>query len=639
MSIHLPHPRDAVLVFLISTLLLILPVSAAPGVVYAQANGSISLSFLELSDFPSIQFSLQAYDNNGKPLENLLPGDIQIIEDGEPQAVASLDLLQPGLQMTVAINGSPIFTNHYAGLTYSDRIIQSLMNWSQNALPTGQDDFSLISNDGMLLTHAGDPEQLYDTMTTYQPDFLSSKPTLASLSMALDLATDPLPDSQMKRAILYITPLPDALSNEVLPNLTDRAVQLNARVFIWLVAPGYALESAEATPLRNLADRTGGVLYQYNGEEDFPDPEQYLAPLRSIFQVSYDSRICSSGQHHLQVNITRPEFSSSSNVLDFSLDIFPPQPVFLNPPAQVNRSWTEGSPSVLTPDSLSIQVIIQFPDNHIRPIVRSSLYIDDEKVGENTQPPFDRFDWNLSGYMDSAQHSMRVEVEDTLGMSSSTIETLVELSVQQKIQPWWSELFSKNGAAVLVALFLAATVLTLLIVFAGRRTLFTALRHRGPAKNDPLTQPVGIRGERKRNQASATTSVPTIRRDQEEISAPAQLVSQVKGGNSLSGRVITLNHKEITLGKDPQQSMCVLDCPSLEPLHARILQDPDGDYRLIDENTIAGTWRNYNPVPPAGVVLVHGDIIHFATMAFRFEMRQPKQVFVVKINSPVDEES
>jgi pSer/pThr/pTyr-binding forkhead associated (FHA) protein len=230
-------------------------------------------------------------------------------------------------------------------------------------------------------------------------------------------------------------------------------------------------------------------------------------------------------------------------------------------------------------------------------------------------------------------------VEDSLGLSSSTIETLVELSVQNQIQPWWAELFSQNGTTVLAALFLTATVLILLILFAGRRNIFASLRHRLPGKSDPLTQAVRTVGERKRSLASATSSVPTIPRDQAVISAPAQLVSQTENGNPLPGRVISLNNSELTLGNDPKQSMCVLDSPCIDPVHARIVKESDGCYRLTDQGTIAGTWRNYDPVPPDGVLLEHGDVVHFGTMAFRFEMRQPARVFVAKIDLLNDDKS
>ena len=44
-------------------------------------------------------------------------------------------------------------------------------------------------------------------------------------------------------------------------------------------------------------------------------------------------------------------------------------------------------------------------------------------------------------------------------------------------------------------------------------------------------------------------------------------------------------------------------------------------YRLFDEKTIGGTWVNYTAVPPEGILLAHGDAIHFGRVGFRFTLR------------------
>jgi predicted component of type VI protein secretion system len=64
----------------------------------------------------------------------------------------------------------------------------------------------------------------------------------------------------------------------------------------------------------------------------------------------------------------------------------------------------------------------------------------------------------------------------------------------------------------------------------------------------------------------------------------------------------------------------------VEGLHARLVRQEDGSFRLIDQGSVAGTWVNYAEVPEEGQVLQHGDLIHFGRVGFRFTLRLPQNV-------------
>jgi predicted component of type VI protein secretion system len=61
-------------------------------------------------------------------------------------------------------------------------------------------------------------------------------------------------------------------------------------------------------------------------------------------------------------------------------------------------------------------------------------------------------------------------------------------------------------------------------------------------------------------------------------------------------------------------------------LHARLKLLDDGSYLLLDNNSIAGTWVNFEPVPLEGYRLAHGDMIHFGQLNYRFALRNPTPV-------------
>lgn len=87
---------------------------------------------------------------------------------------------------------------------------------------------------------------------------------------------------------------------------------------------------------------------------------------------------------------------------------------------------------------------------------------------------------------------------------------------------------------------------------------------------------------------------------------------------------ITLN--ELTLGRNASLAVIVLDDPSVEALHARLVRGEDGTFRIMDEGSVAGTWVNYSPVSKEGTSLEHGDLIHIGRLGFRFTLREPQHI-------------
>jgi pSer/pThr/pTyr-binding forkhead associated (FHA) protein len=99
----------------------------------------------------------------------------------------------------------------------------------------------------------------------------------------------------------------------------------------------------------------------------------------------------------------------------------------------------------------------------------------------------------------------------------------------------------------------------------------------------------------------------------------------------VAGPPIPLASREITFGTDPKQSNYVLVDPSLEPRHARITQNENGDFFVVDGGTVGGTWVNFEPIGQEAHLLRHGDVIHFGQLAFRFELREPPEPVQPKV--------
>jgi pSer/pThr/pTyr-binding forkhead associated (FHA) protein len=74
-----------------------------------------------------------------------------------------------------------------------------------------------------------------------------------------------------------------------------------------------------------------------------------------------------------------------------------------------------------------------------------------------------------------------------------------------------------------------------------------------------------------------------------------------------------------------------MDDPSISSVHARLRLTDDGGFLLQDNNSIAGTWVNYEPIPREGYRLVHGDMVNFGQLKYCFTLTVPPVASTPKI--------
>ena len=603
--------------------------------VHAQDGSTVDTSAPQFDLFPTGQFYLNAYDAEGSFIDYLEKSSIEIIENGQAIQPDKIEMIDTGLQIIIALNAGPVLNVQSGGMTEYQRIQQALQEWAGTQGPPGLDDYSLSTPNGLFLIRAKDPQQLSQALADYQPDLLKLQPSINSLAEALDLATDPLSDPLTRRSILYITP-PLAGNNETsLADLAIRAREIGVRVNIWLMA---AAASETPDPLRQVAEMTGGKVFQIAPNSPLPDIESIFSSLRKTYRVQYTSKIRASGSHSLKVNIRQGMTLLSSNEQRFDLTVQPPNPIFLDPPAVIRRSWKAPEAGAaapdLEPDQVDLQILIEFPDQHPRAITASRLYLDDQLIAENTAEPFDRFIWPVSSLTISTSMKLRAEVVDGLGLSGSTAEIPVEIQIDQPARASLYSRISQRGVIAIAAILTSGIALALVLVLTGSRRGWR--RQRRPADrrrlNDPVTQPVDIqpipaRKETARPKPEGGAPAPTpVWPPPENQTGPARLVILDENEQPVTGGVILLARQEITFGSDPQRATQVLNSPTVDALHARLFQNPEGDFILADQNSVAGTWINYAPVTSSGARLEHGDLIHIGKVLLRFEITNPARI-------------
>lgn len=626
---------------LLSFLLSLSLLAAARTSARAQAEAYAEITAIEARTFPQVSALVDIFGANGEFLADLEPSDLTVYEDGQPRPVDTLAQSAIPVQIVVGINpGPPLAVRDGTGIDRFTRVVEALGAWVNTQAADSQDDLSLVSLSGSLISHAS-PQDWFVSLSSFKPDFRTTTPNLQSLAIALDTANAPAPQSGMKRAVLFITPHMDDpdIDNAILPFI-QQAIDTRVRVFVWFVDGETQFSSPSANAFRMLAQQTNGNFFAFSGTETFPDPNQFFDPLRHIYSVTYTSGLTTGGEHSLSVSVDSADGPIAAPERSFDVEVQPPNPIFVSPPLQITRQPPAEDPYAeeLTPAQQLIEIIVEFPDGHTRELKRTVLYVDGEVVDENTTEPFEKFIWELDGYEASGQHEIVAEAEDVLGLSKKSMSIPVSMTVVQP-QRGIQALFGRYRSYIVIGAIGLAGLLLLGILLRGRTNivLFRWRQAERERFEDPLTQPVRAVTE---PPASAAKKVKTQPRKIIEkfgqkparvSQAPAYLTRLTNGGEPSSAVPIPLEEKDMTFGTDPVQSKRVLDDPSISPLHARIKQTEDGSFIIYDHGSIAGTWVNYEPITREGQRLAHGDRIHFGQLAYRFDLHQPPSVPEPKI--------
>lgn len=599
-----------------------------PAPASAQDDGRIVvISAPQTDSFPLIRIFFEPYAPGGQLMPDILAQDVVALESGHGCVIEEFNRYQPGLQIAVAVNDTPELGRNTGETTFFLGIQRILAGWVQQQPADSPDDFTLASNSGLVFSHIKNPAQWVDAINAFRPNLDTGINSLQSLISALDIAADTTANPFMKRAILFVTPLPTEEMKNTLPNLAARAAQLGVQVSVWLVSPGTTPDATASEPLVQLAGQTGGSYYVFTDMTGVPDFNTDLQDLRYVYQVGFRSQAAAAGEQTLVLSIQKGNYRIISPEIRYTLNLQAPKPIFIEPPAQVLREWIipdngRQADAVLIPPVQPLRIVIEFPDNLPRKITRSALLVDGQMVAENLFEPFDRFEWPLETYIQTTTSRLQVQVQDENGMIGINTETEISVQVPEKPKSWFSRLVTSYGFFTFLALAVTGIVLTVALLVSSRSTIlerFSARRRRSMV--DPVTQPVRIRQvDDSRNAGRQTPSKPVKGGRQ---GPSARLIRVSENGQVIKNGSILISKADTTFGSDPRKAAVVIDQPTVEAVHARISRRDDGSFVIADIGSSTGTWVNYSPVSTLGVRLNTGDRIHFGRAAFRFELVDP----------------
>ncbi|GAB1471327.1 hypothetical protein MASR2M66_22050 [Chloroflexota bacterium] len=621
-----------------------------PAYAQSQFTASVTLYNVDVSTFPTITSYVDVTDSTSIFASGLQPEAVTVLENGQPLPADSFNEMAIPLQLTVAFNqGGALGAQNANSISRFQRVSQVIQQWAQARPADLPDDLSLVSQTGPVISHAS-PADFIVGLQGFNPDLRNSTPNLQSLATALDVVSAQTPRLGMKRAILFITPqMEDFNLAAQLETLIERAVENNIRVFVWYVDANTTFTTTSAAVFNNLAIQTGGAMFQFSGEERFPDPEAYFSPLRRIYSLGYTSHLNVSGEHNLTLQVKLPTAGTvTSSAQAFNLDIQPPNPFPVAPSAQITRQAPEDdqfNTKRLLPESQQIEIIVEFPDGYIRPLTRTTLYVDGVVVDENTAEPFTTFTWDLTPYTLSGEHQITVEAVDMLGLSQTSMAMPVIVTVMRP-PSGPAALLAKYRVPLTIGAIILAGLVLFSILLSGRLRFLSlrAVQEQRRVQNDPLTQSIPAVLEPKTTplpKEKSSKPPPKPRKPKAaktlEKEAAASLVRIQADGQIAALPPIPLNGDQLIFGTDPAQCTNILDDPSISLTHAGIRATEDGGYLLQDLQSGAGTWINYEPVPREGCRLMHGDMVNFGQIKYRFMLRTPPPQTPPKI-TPVQPE-
>ena len=645
------HPGRFLLLSL--TLLILFQIGAQPS--KAETAFLATLTAPDATDFPHMTAYLDVHDPTGDFVHGLSPQDVTLLENDLQVPASELQRQKPGVQLVIAITpGESFVIRDTLGVSRYEYLLQGLLagTWV-NGRP-GNDDFSLLTMGGPQLTHSSDPVELRSSLEAYLPDDVSVIPNLEVLASALQVASDPTTRPGMERAILFITPPQVSEVSLGLQSIIASALQQNIHIFVWMIGSQEIFDLPETELLRNLAGQTRAAFFAFSHDETVPDLETLLEPLRYVYHLGYDSQVAAAGPQQVSAQVTVGSELITTQPQSFELNLQPPSPSLLTIPIEIVRTFanqpTPGESSGdadLVPTQQVIKIQVSFPDGYERPLNRTSLYVDGALYAENLSPPFDQFIWDLRLYSQDGTHSLSVEVMDNLGITGVTGETSVKIIVPTTTQGVMVAFSQKRLLVVGVIVLISASILVLVLILGGRirpkphpgqvilpagstdKTRPVGYRERVRLRKDPVTQPVKIASVTPAQTSTRSISwrerLPWAKKREVSLPAIAYLIPLVGTEETTLPAPMQINADDITLGRDPQQASLVIADPSVEGLHARI-HHAGKLFLITDAGSVAGTWVNYDPVPPSGTQLEHADIVHLGGIGFRFNFAEPDQL-------------
>lgn len=593
-----------------AALLAVLAVLPTGSPALAQGSASLRITPPNIENFPTVSVRASILDQSGLPLSQLSRESFQVLEDGQPVSITSIEPGQGGIRQVFVINSvDAMGVRDTLGRTRFDYVQTALMDWFQLPVANdfGKDDLSLVTSQGVLISHASSTALLASRLDSLAPEYSAEADRLASLMAGISLISGESGASEGPAAVVFATPPLLDVQDAEFQNALSLARQSGIAVYPVIVGlPENPEEPIDLSPFQRLADTTGGSLTILDSvDPDLTALAERVLSTRTQYLLQYRSRITESGQHTVRVEVVSDELNLASSERSFSVQVAAPEIVLVQPPNSITRSTEDPTLALdeVPPSSVSLEYLITFPDGHLRNLESVELIVDGQAVSDRSSPPFDQISWDVSGYLQDSQPLVRLAVTDELGLRSESMPHRITVQVNVPTV----SLFALGPALVPLLVVLGIMAVGIIVAVAAMRT----------ARTSPSEQPAYSHrsGGLQRLQRASLDHAG-------DLNEPEAFLVPVQDGEPI-GEPIPLIGVDLTLGSDASLAAHPIMEPSVSGLHARLIRQAGGAYLIRDQGSTAGTWVNHQVLPSEGSRLHHGDLVHLGRVCLRFELAEP----------------
>ena len=602
---------------LLKRLLLSLLLLSSSSPVFAQAGGVASINLIDPSRFPQVSAAVSVLDEAGLHVSGLAASNFEVTESGQPVADLMVGEEETGVQIVFVLNTGASFSKRDSlGRTRWEHVRESIIRWTETdaIMPEYLDDVSVIVPEGPIVSHTTKAGAVREALLAHAPGFGGAESSIALLQQGLDFALDSSPRPGMRRIVVVLSSALDGVTETQLSDLAAQARDSQVTVHTAYVGPTGSQGTQGALNLNRLAELAGGAFAFVDYDTATLAPMySRVAAERMQYVLVYRSLSPVSGTRRVDVHLQSGPLSLTAPSGEYSITIEPPQVLWGDLPDEVTvqPDGTDSANGDASPPMRAVTVRLEFPDGHSRAITRSVLFVDGQPVAENTAPPFDTFQWDLSGYTETGEHRLQVVAVDQLGIQGQSDEGNVMVKVPAVpmlvVGGDWQGLIRPLALAALALAAMAGSVAS---AVAFRRR-WAALAAAPPASDVEVRQTP--------RKPTAPRPAPRGRRP---FAGAAQKTGKayleiLEGGQG----VIEVIEPIVRLGRDSAVAQAVFADRSVSRLHARMAEINDCVFYLYDEGSTSGTWVNFEQVPMAGVPLNHGDLINLGRVQLRFNLR------------------
>jgi hypothetical protein len=595
---------------------------------WSQAGiGSLIITAIDSSNFPSIQLQVLARDASGNVLQEIARDSLTIQENGETQSILSVEPVDAGFRVAIVLDPGDGSLNTGVTLTNLHGIVLEDLHVFAIERPwmlAGVDEVTFMVQEGestnIVVKNTSNPEVLYHDVESYIPPVgaatLSPKQgdfTRAALYAALKelRLTRPGFEDRAEAIILYTPGM-----RADLVDVAEEAISLGIPIHIVLARPDMPEYWSE--PLKPLAEVTGGTFIATQLRDDPEVIFEILSHQRIQHLITYETALGTSGNREVVLGST----SGSTATTQYSIDLLAPSVKIVSPTEETitrKAQPEDDNPVLAEPSFITVTAEIDWVDDIPRPVSQARLLVDETSVAEGQViDDLLQIPWDLRSYDSEVATliTLQIEIIDAFGFQvrspPQTIAIRFTPSEGATTSPKEVIPIIRNDILLyaLGGFALLSVGLSLFLIFSRPRFA-------------PMLQEAreGLADFVERVTGKRTAMVVRAYLVPEEGFKKKSTKSYELFGTTAIGR--SKRHADLLLHVGEEDS-------PISRLHCTIL-DEDDHFTIRDEDSSNGTYVNGKKLTPLEAFqLKDGDIIEFAPierggLSFKFEIAELDQ--------------